>query len=574
MASGADRSTGQIRRKLSRVVELWREGGAASIALHARWALHRAAEQRRYEEWMRRSDEAARSNAERCQELAAGGPLLSVILPVYNIDERYLRRCIDSVIAQTYPRWELCIADDRSTDSRVRAVLEEFLARGDERIKVIFREENGHISAASNSALELATGEFCVLLDHDDELSPDALCRVADEVRRHPDAKMIYSDEDLIDEHGRRSQPKFKPDLSRDLMLSLNLVTHLSAYETSLLREIGGFRIGFEGSQDYDLALRVVERISDDQVRHIPRVLYHWRAIEGSVALSSDEKPYAHERARDAIREHLERTGASADVEQTHFNLHRVRYRLPEPRPAIEVYVFGPNAREAADRIGSATEYSNAAFHPVVIAGSSVAAELDRAAVEIGSAELICFVNAALEPLAADWLEELARFAVQPQIGAAGAKLLDRSDRVVDGPLVIGAGRAVAVAHRGLGREMRGNMVRNMVAGNFSAVSANCMMTRRELFRSAGGFDREAFGESLFDADYCLRLREEKGCRIVFDPYAEMRSRVALLRRRASAAEIAAFERRWANCITHDPFYNPNLSRRDASFSIDPRSAS
>ena len=218
------------------------------------------------------------------------GPLISVILPVYNVDEKWLRKCIDSVCKQSSRNWELCIADDASTAKHIRPLLEEYASK-DPRIKVVFRETNGHISAASNSALELASGEFCLLLDHDDELSPDALFWVATEIDEHPDVAMIYSDEDLIDENGKRTAPKFKPDFCRDLLYSLNLVTHLSAYRTEILRAIGGFRVGIEGSQDYDLALRVVERIAETQIRHIPRILYHWRAIPGSVAWTAVRNP-------------------------------------------------------------------------------------------------------------------------------------------------------------------------------------------------------------------------------------------------------------------------------------------
>ena len=245
-------------------------------------------------------DERAREKIQRAVEKLAYRPLISVVMPVYDIDEKWLRLTVESVRRQLYSNWEFCIADDCSPSPHIRRVLNEFAGK-DDKIKVIFRNENGHISAASNSALALATGAFAVLLDHDDELSEDALYCVANELNEFPETEMIYSDEDTIDDKGRRFFPRFKPDFARDLFYSINLITHLSGYKTSRLREVGGFRVGFEGSQDYDLALRVIERIPEDHIRHIPRILYHWRAIRTSAADSSAAKPYAYQRAREAL---------------------------------------------------------------------------------------------------------------------------------------------------------------------------------------------------------------------------------------------------------------------------------
>ena len=198
--------------------------------------------------------------------------------------------------------------------------------------------------------MKIAIGEFCVLLDHDDELSEDALFYVAKEINDFPETEMIYSDEDLISAKGRRFEPKFKPDWSRDLFYSLNLITHLSAYKTEVLQKIGGFTIGLEGSQDYDLALRVIEEIPEKHIRHIPKILYHWRVIKGSVAYSGDEKPYAHDAARRAIGAHLERCGKKASVEQTIYNLHRVRYELPENLPKVSLILIADEDFEFTKR--------------------------------------------------------------------------------------------------------------------------------------------------------------------------------------------------------------------------------
>jgi GT2 family glycosyltransferase len=520
-------------------------------------------ERRRYQSWVRSNTltDLMRSEIRQAISKLESKPLISIILPVFNVDERWLRRCLDSVLGQLYPNWELCIADDHSTAAHIRPILNEF-AQKDGRIKVMFRDANGHISAASNSALGLATGDFAVLLDHDDELSEDALYWVANEVAHFPDVMMIYSDEDKIDERGKRSQPAFKPDWSPDLFNSLNLVTHLSAYKTSLLREIGGFRTGFEGSQDYDLALRVIEKISENEIRHIPRILYHWRAIPGSVAQSGGEKPYAHERARIAIREHLARCGVRAQVEASKYDLHRVRYDLPDRQVTVSVGLLGA---QTDSMTAAKTTYEHAEFHRFK-GHTFQAGEIDQW-LKSSNAEVICLLAADLAPLCDRWLEELISFAVQPGIGVVGGKIVDSSMKVVDGPIVVGTQNLCDVAHKGLSSEVPGNVFRNEVISNFSAVSVSCMAYRRNVALEVGGFDAENLSNSLFDIDLCLRVRE-KGYRIVHDPFVAMLRPAAAERRTPPEAETEYFRKRWKHYFRNDPYYNPNFSYKDGMFTI------
>ena len=297
-----------------------------------------------YGEWAdlyetpRRADRIALRHA---IEVLTQRPLISILLPVHNPDFGWLSEAIDSVQRQIYGNWELCIADDASTDHRVRPFLQE-KAASDERIKLVFRATNGHISACSNSALALATGEWCSLLDQDDTLAEHALAMVACELAEHPDAGLIYSDEDKLDLAGARSNPFFKTDWNPELFLGQNYINHLGSYRTSLLRVIGGFREGLEGSQDYDLALRCIERLQAHQVRHIPRILYHWRMVPGSLAEVRDAKPYAKEAARLALNDHLRRSGIAGRAEPCPENIesHRVIYDLPEPRPRVAVIIL------------------------------------------------------------------------------------------------------------------------------------------------------------------------------------------------------------------------------------------
>jgi len=560
-----------LPRKVEKFFEIWKRHGFAGISNQFKEIARRSREKRNYSRWIEhhKITETDRQKIKNQIALLTHKPLISIILPVYNVEEKWLRLCIESIIKQLYENWEFCIADDKSPRPHIRQVLEEYAAQ-DERIKIIFRETNGHISAASNSALELATGEFCVLLDHDDELTEDALFYVAKELNEFPDTAMIYSDEDMIDERGKRFYPKFKPDFSRDFFYSLNLVTHLSAYRTDILRKIGGFKIGLEGSQDYDLALRFIEQIDEKQIRHIPQILYHWRAISGSVALSSDEKPYAHERAREALREHFERTGKKAKVERGLSQFHRVRYDLPENLPKVSLIILANKNSETAEklveRLFEKTAYQN--LEKVILPENLSKAESLNRAVSESSGEILCFVDASLQTLSKDWLEELTSFAIQKDIGAVGGKVLARDETVLDGGMICGFDGLVGVAFQGLPRDTDSNLFRAQVINNFSSVSAKCFAVRRTIFEELGGFDAKNLPDSLFDADFCLKLRE-RNLRVVFTPYAEfIEIEKSGSRIKSSAKESEFFKQKWQNVIQKDPFYNPNLSLTGETFTI------
>ena len=489
-------------------------------------------------------------------------PLISVILPVYNVDEKWLRLCIESVLNQVYPNWELCIADDASPSPHVREVLQEYAAK-DGRIKLEMRAENGHISAASNSALALAAGDFVVLLDHDDELSPGALFWVANEINAYPDAAILYSDEDLIDERGRRFAPKFKPDFGFDLLYSLNLMTHLSAYRTQLVREVGGFRIGTEGSQDYDLELRAIEKVGDDQIRHIPRVLYHWRVIPGSVAFDMGEKPYAHERARDAIRDHFKRKGIHGDVVQSFRSLHRASYKDPDRIPSVALIVSADATTENVyERNGVSNVYETVI---VPLTAHDRAKQLNDAAAR-SKTDVLIFLDGDLRFVENDAIRELATFSHQAPIGAVGGRIM-RSDLFVEqAGIVIRPDMSPAFAHNGYPREDPGNMFRNLQISNFSAITVACMAIRRELFGELGGFDGSVLPAAMFDIDICLRLWEKKK-RIVVLPHVELIRAGKVSQRTYRPEELERFRSRWHQYAETDPFCNPNL-KRDGSFEI------
>ncbi len=447
----------EIRKKLNSVSRLVKERKWSAVGGKLKLRRRQRREAKNYRKWISQNQITETDRKKMRAEIAGFSrqPLISILLPVYNIEEKFLRKCLESVIAQIYQNWELCAADDFSPAPHVRRVLEEYAGK-DERIKTVFRAANGHISAASNSALEIAGGEFTALLDHDDELSEDALFHVVREINECADAAFIYTDEDLIDAEGSRFSPKFKPDWSLDLFYSVNYVTHLAVYRTEILQKIGGFRAGFEGSQDYDLALRFIEQIDEAQIRHIPKILYHWRVIEGSVAFSADAKPYAHERARDALREHFERTEKRAEVGQSIYRFHRVRYELPENLPKVSLIISADSEFETAKNCvesylretdyqnleivllcaGNARNHSSDENFKAIFRENLSKAESLNQAVLVSSGEILCFADAASSPLAKDRLKELVSFAIQKEVGAVGGKILAPDETISGGGFV------------------------------------------------------------------------------------------------------------------------------------------
>lgn len=535
-------------------------------------------------------------------------PLISILMPVYNVEEGWLRKAIESVLGQLYPYWELCIADDCSTQDHVGKILEEY-ARKDSRIKVVYRKTNGHISAASNSALELATGEFIALLDNDDELPEHALYAVAEELNEHPEADLVYSDEDKIDQNGQRREPHFKPDWSPDYFYSCNMISHLGVYRASVVKKINGFREGFEGSQDYDLALRFIEQIPQAHIRHIPNVLYHWRAIAGSVALASEEKDYAHEAARRAIRSHLKRTRVKANVSEGHGKFHRVSYPLPDPAPLTSLIIATRDRLEllsqTIDGLLNGTDYNP--IELIIVDNQSKNAStlkylrevqedervkvieydapfnysaLNNLGIRESSGEFIGLINNDIKIISPGWLREMVSHAARPEIGAVGAKLLYHDDTVQHAGVILGVNGVAAHVHRFIPKEGPGYFNRARVIQNFSAVTGACMVMRREVFEEVGGLDEINLPVAFNDIDLCIRIRE-RGYRIVWTPYAELYHLESASRGRDDTLENAPRFRKeveymmhiWEQVLWKDPYYNPNLtlSREDFSLAVPPR---
>ena len=529
-------------------------------------------------------------------------PLISVVMPVYNPNPVWLEEAIASVRTQIYPNWELCIADDMSPDPAIRPLLERY-AQLDKRIKLVFREQNGHISAASNSAVALAQGEWIALLDHDDVLAEHALFWVADTINRHSECRLIYSDEDKIDETGSRSGAYFKCDWNPDLFYSQNMFSHLGVYQTDLVREVGGFRIGLEGSQDYDLALRCIERIAPEQIKHIARVLYHWRIHADSTAYSSEAKPYAMIAGERAINEHLDRLGVNAEAESVGYG-YRVRYALPERLPLVSLIIPTRNGlrllRQCVESILAKTTYEpyeilivdNGSDDPATLrylkglASESCIrvirddrpfnySELNNSAAKLARGEILGLINNDIEVISPDWLSEMVSHALRPEVGAVGARLWYADDTIQHAGVVLGVHGIAGHAHRFLPRDHVGYCGRASLIQSFSVVTGACLLVRKSIYEELGGLNEIELQVACNDVDFCLRLREA-GYRNIWTPYAELYHHESATRGfddtpeklARSANEIAFMQRRWGEALLHDPAYSPNLSLDAEDFSL------
>ena len=567
-------------------------------------------EKHNYTEWVRRYDTVSEELRVAMRHYCEGmtqTPLISVLMPTYNPGPKWLTKAIESVRAQIYPHWELCISDDASTDRAIRPILERY-SKLDPRIKVVYREQNGHISAASNDAFKLAKGEWVALLDHDDLLPEHALFWVAETISRHPDIQLIYSDEDKIDEKDQRFHPYFKCDWNVDLFYSHNLFSHLGVYRSELVQQIGGFRQGFEGSQDYDLALRCIEQISPHQIRHIPRVLYHWRVHDESTAQAASAKPYAMKAGERAINDHFHRQGVKANAELIGTG-YRVRYSIPDTPPLVTLIIPTRNGlhhlRQCIDSILKKTSYQN--YEILIVDNGSDDPDtlqyltslergprirltrddrpfnfsaLNNSAVQFARGEVLGLLNNDVSVISPEWLNEMVSLAIQPDIGAVGARLWYPNDTLQHGGIFLGTAGLALNSHKGFPQGCHGYFGRMSLISAFSAVTGACLVIQKSIYEAVGGLNETDLPVAYNDVDFCLRVREA-GYRNVWTPYADLYHQESATRGSEEGAENQArfakeaqyMKKRWAKEIEHDPCYSPNLTLHyeDFSFAWPPR---
>lgn len=560
-----------------------------------------------YAEWVRRYDTFSVAEIELLRGVAGelqNPPLMSILMPVYNPPRALLSEAIESVRNQAYQNWQLCIADDASTDPDVRAVLEKYAAE-DSRIEVVFRERNGHISQASNSALDIVRGQWIALLDHDDLLRPHTLLEVALEIEANPDAGLIYSDEDKIDGHGDRYDPFFKPDFSIEQLRSQNYFNHLTVHRTDVVRELGGWRKGLEGSQDYDLNLRVIERLKPSQVRHIPKILYHWRAAEGSTASAGSAKNYAYAAGLRALQEHAERVASGATVRAVDgLPVYRFCHPIPSPQPLVSLIIPTRDrlglVRACTESILQKTSYRN--FEILIVDNGSVEPEtigwfdslrdnpqvcvvpydqpfnysaINNFAVRQARGSIVGLINNDIEVISPDWLGEMVSLAAQEDIGCVGAKLYYADGTIQHAGVITGIGGVAGHDHKHASGQAFGYFSRLKIVHGISAVTAACLLVRKSIFEEVGGLDEAELRVAFNDVDFCLKV-DALGYRNVWTPYAELYHLESISRgAEDSPAKIDRFNRetnfmkaKWGSRLVADPFYSPNLSLNHQDFSI------
>ena len=518
-------------------------------------------------------------------------PLISILVPVYNVSEKWLRLCLDSVVKQTYENWELCIVDDASPSAHIQRILEEY-SRQDNRIKYMRREKNGHISASSNDALNLANGEFIALLDNDDELAPNALAEVVSVLNINQSLDMIYSDEDKIDEDGIRFDPHFKTDWAPDTLMSMNYICHFAVLRKQIVEKIGGFRLGYEGAQDYDLFLRFTEQTQ--QIAHIPKVLYHWRTLETSTAKSLGNKNYSYIAGKKALNDALVRRGIKGEVIEKQ-NLYSIKYAV-SGKDKISIIIPTKDQYEilkvCLDSIYMKTTYPN--FEVIVVNNNSIEldtfnlfkefklkydnfkvmdnninfnySKLNNDALQVVEGDYIVLLNNDIEVITPNWIELMLGYAQLNHIGAVGAKLLYPDNTVQHCGVVLGIGGVAGHTHKYANKDDIGYYARLMVPYNYSAVTAACLMVSKHKFLEVKGLEEE-LQVAFNDVDFNIKLLSCGYYNIVL-PDVQLYHHESKSRGHEDTPEkINRFNKemnymknKWSYLLEKDPFYNENFS--------------
>ncbi len=530
-------------------------------------------------------------------------PKISIVMPVYDPPANYLKYAIESVLNQLYTNWELCIADDCSPNPQIKKILEAYSLK-DSRIKVVFREENGHISASSNSALALATGEYILFMDHDDLLTTNCCFEVVKYINEQPDKNdIIYSDEDKVDGNTFLI-PHFKPDWAPDNLLSRNYFGHVVVMKKSIVDQIKGFRLGFEGSQDYDLILRATELST--KIGHIPKVLYHWRIHEKSAAQGEDVKPYAYIAAKKALEEALERRDTPGEVKYlSGLRGYQMIYDIVKPGKVSIIIPTKDHIKllqNTIDSIINKTSYTD--YEIIVINNNSVTKEFFEMMDEyrnkysnfqcidanipfnfsklmnIGfshsKGDYILLLNNDVEIIHNDWLTKMVSFAQHEKTGAVGVKLLYPDDNIQHAGVIIGLGGVAGHAFVNNYKDDAGYFNYIQSTDNYSAVTAACLMIRRNVYIEVGGMD-EKFEVEYNDVDFCLKIMDH-GYYNVYMPDVELYHYESATRGHPHQSkeswerhirEIGLFKDKWDKYIKNDPYYNPNLNLGVHDFSMD-----
>lgn len=528
-------------------------------------------------------------------------PLISILIPVYNIGKKYLDECVESILNQTYDKFEICLVDDASTNEETKKALKELESK-DERIRVKYRKENGHISRATNDALKMAKGEFVSLVDDDDLLARNALYEVVKALNNDRKLDFIYSDEDKLNKQGKRCDPNFKPDFSPDTLLSLNYICHLTTIRKSLVEKVGGFEAGLEGAQDYDLFLKCTEQTK--KIYHIPKILYHWRMVEGSTSMVIDNKSYAVEKGRQAILNAMKRRKIDADVridEKTTYYI--VDYKIKK-EPLVSIIIptkdFADVTRICLKSLYSKTTYKN--YEVILVNNNSEKeetfklfdeykekyknfrvidanyefnyAKINNDAVKEAKGEYICLLNNDTEVITPEWLTNLVSYAMQNHVGCVGPKLYYPDTTIQHGGVIMGLGGVASHAYIGSPKSDCGDYGRLRVPYDYAGVTAACLVVKKSKYLEVNCLE-EYLKVAYNDIDFDLKILD-KGYYNVFVPMSELYHYESKSRGYDTTSEkYKRFKieadymfKKWDKYIKNDPFYNSNYSK-NAWFKLD-----
>ncbi|WP_296030623.1 glycosyltransferase family 2 protein [Dorea sp.] len=555
-----------------------------------------------YKEWLQEHKPSEKELEKQKNQVFAYAPKISVLVPVYNTPEEFLKQMIQSVRVQTYPNWELCIANANPANDNVRRIL-DICTRKDSRIKVVDVVENEGIAQNTNRALDIATGEYVGLLDHDDLLEESALYEIVKRINENEKTDVLYSDEDKVTTNLEEYfAPNFKPDFNLDMLRSNNYICHFFVAKKELVEEVGRFRAVYNGAQDYDLILRCVEKA--EHIEHIAKILYHWRIHQESTADNPLSKMYAYDAGKEAIEEHLKRCQTEGEVSLTdNLGFYRVKYKI-SGNPLISILIPNKDQKETLDKclrsIEKLTDYDN--YEIIIIENNSTEKETFEYYNEISKKEKIrviywqgefnysainnfgaghargdylLLLNNDMEVINGDWLQEMLSHCQREEVGAVGARLYYPDDTVQHAGIIIGIGGVAGSVFVGMKRGYTGYMHRASIQQDLSAVTAACMLIKRSVFEEVGGLE-EKLQIAFNDVDLCLRIRK-KGYLIVYDPYVELYHYESKTRGpedtkekvRRFQSEIEYMRSHWISILKNgDPAYNPNLTLKKWDYSL------
>lgn len=555
-----------------------------------------------YEDFLKKYGVKEEELARQRQEVFENGPCFSIAVPLYQTKEKYLREMIESVQAQTYTNWELCLADGSGREHSLQPVVGEYIAK-DKRIKYCLLDSNEGIAGNTNEALKMADGDFVVLTDHDDLLSPEALYQCAKAVQKEPQTDVIYSDEDKVDMSGKKFfEPHFKSDYNIDLLCTMNYICHLFVVRKDVMERAGLFESCYDGAQDHDFILRCTEKA--EHIVHIPKVLYHWRCHAQSTSENPESKLYAFENGCKAVKAHYDRIGIPAEVEQGPFyGMYRTHY-LWKKQPLVSILI--PNKdhvtdlKKCMDSIEEKSTYRN--FEFIIVENNSTEEEtfayykeiekrdnvrvlyykedfnysrINNFGAKEANGEYVLLLNNDTEMIEPDSIKEMLDVCMRPDVGIVGAKLIFEDNTIQHAGVIIGFGGVAGHAFIGQDRDDNGYFSRIISVQDLSAVTAACLMVRRSVFDEVEGLNEE-FKVAFNDIDFCLKVRKA-GYLVVYNPYAQFYHYESKSRGQEDSAdkvarfqqEIGLFGERWGELLEHgDPYYNPNLTLDKADFSL------